>query len=85
MLEYSGFLARLKSFDVFGENFNMKLDKENSTLKSSVGSLISIIVYFVVITYAAVKIDTWFNKKDVDIMATKMADYLPNDYIFDYD
>ena len=35
------------------------------------------IVYFIVIVYAAVKIDVWIKKKDVDIMATKLADYLP--------
>ena len=34
--------------------------------------------------YACVKIDVWYSKKDVDIMATKLADYLPDDFIFDH-
>lgn len=63
----------------------MKLDKENSTLKTSVGSLSSLIAYLVIFLYAYVKIDVWIEKKDVDIMATKLADYLPYDYIFDHD
>ena len=63
----------------------MKLDKENSTLKTSVGSIVSILVYLIVILYAWVKVDVWFKKKDVDIMATKLTDYLPYNYIFDHD
>ena len=34
--------------------------------------------------YAYIKIDVWIEKKDVDIMASKLADYLPYDYIFDH-
>ena len=73
------------SFDFFGENFNMKLDKQNATLKTSVGSLVSILVFIIVTVYAYIKCDVWIEKKDVDIMATELADYLPYDYKFDYD
>ena len=54
-------------------------------MKTSVGSLISIFVFVIVFMYAYIKFDVWIKKKDVDIMATKLADYLPYEYIFDYD
>ena len=63
----------------------MKLDKENSTLKTTAGSLITIIVYLVIFFYVYIKIGVWINKKDVDIMATKLIDHLAYDYIFDHD
>ena len=63
----------------------MKLDKENSTLKTFVGSLITIIVHLVVFMYAYVQLDVWINKKDVDIMATTLNEHLPHDYIFDHE
>ena len=63
----------------------MKLDREIATLKTSVGSLVSILVFIIVMMYAYIKCDVWIEKKDVDIMATKLADYLPYDYKFDYD
>ena len=74
-----------KSFDAFGENFNMKLDKQNSVLKTSVGSLLTILAYLVVIMYTYLKVDVWVQKKDVDIMQTKMIDHFPNDYIVSHD
>ena len=70
-------IQKLKSFDFFGENFNMKLDKENSTLKTSVGALISIMLTFFIISYAYIKGEVWLEKKNIDIMATKLYDYLP--------
>ena len=63
----------------------MKLDRENSTLKTSVGSLFTVIVHLVLFLYAYIQIDVWIHKKDVDIMATKLIDHLPYDYIFDHD
>ena len=59
----------------------MKLDKQNSTLKTFVGSLLTILAYIVVIGYTYLKVDVWVGKKDVDIMSTKMIDHFANDYI----
>ena len=52
-------LGKLHSFDAFGENFNMKLDKENSVLSSSIGSVLTIIAYLAVFMYTYLKIDVW--------------------------
>ena len=49
---YFDLSQKLKYFDFFGEKFSMKLDKENSTLKTTAGSLITIIVYIVIFMYA---------------------------------
>ena len=57
----------------------MKLDKENSVLTTSVGSLLTVLAYLVVFMYTYLKVDVWVQKKDVDIMSTKMIDHLPND------
>ena len=83
--QYCNGLEMFKSFDAFGENFNMKLDKQNSVLKTSVGSLLTILAYLVVLLYTYLKVDVWVQKKDVDIMQTKMIDHFPNDYIVSHD
>ena len=63
----------------------MKLDKDNSVLNNSVGSVLTIIAYLGVIMYTYLKIDVWIQKKDIDIMATKLIDHLGEDYIFSHD
>ena len=50
----------------------MKLDKDNSVLNTTVGSVLTIIAYLAVFMYAYLKIDVWVQKKDIDIMATKL-------------
>ena len=78
-------MDKLMSFDAFGENFNMKLDQQNSILKTYVGSILTILAYSIVFMYTYLKSDTFINKKDVDIMSTVMIDHLPNDYIVSHD
>ena len=63
----------------------MKLDQENSILNTSVGAILTILVYSVVLMYTYLKVDTFINKKDVDIMSTKMIDHLSSDYIVSHD
>ena len=85
VLSDCNFLGKMQSFDAFGENFNMKLDKENSVLNSTVGSVFTIIAYLAVFMYTYLKIDVWIQKKDIDIMATKLIDHMAYDYIFSHD
>ena len=59
----------------------MKLDKENSILNTSVGSVLTIVAYLTIFLYAYLKSDVWLHKKDIDIMSTKMIDHLSNDFI----
>ena len=63
----------------------MKLDKENSTLKTYVGSVLTILAYLLIFTYAYLKADVWLNKKDIDIMSSTMIDNLTSDYIISRD
>ena len=63
----------------------MKLDKENSTLKTYVGSVLTILAYLSIFTYAYLKADVWLNKKDIDIMSSTMIDSLTSDYIVSRD
>ena len=79
------FVDKLQSLDAFGENFNMKLDKENEVLNSSFGSVLTIIAYLAVLMYTYLKFDVWIQKKDIDIMATTLIDHLSDDYIFGND
>ena len=59
----------------------MKLDKENSILNTYVGSVLTILAYLTIATYAYLKADVWLNKKDIDIMSSTMIDNLTSDYI----
>ena len=63
----------------------MKLDKENSTLKTYVGSVLTILAYLLIFTYAYLKADVWLNKKDIDIMSSTMIDNLTSDFIISRD
>ena len=63
----------------------MKLDKENSILKTNVGSVLTILAYLTILMYAYLKADVWLNKKDIDIMSSTMTDNLTSDYIISRD
>ena len=63
----------------------MKIDKGNSGLNTSFGSMLTILVYGTIVLYTYLKIDVWITKKDVDIMSTKMMDSIGSDYIVSND
>ena len=65
---FSDLSQKLTSLDVFEENFSMKIDKGNSGLNTSFGSMLTILVYGLIVLYTYLKIDVWITKKDVDIM-----------------
>ena len=75
--------SKFTSIDAFGENFDMKIDKSNDVLKTQFGSLLTILVYVIVIAYTYIKIDVLIEKKDVDIMSTTMIDSISTDFIAD--
>ena len=75
----------LMNRDLFGNEFRMRLDSGNTDLRSYVGSLMSLLVTFLVIIFAYLKAVILMHKKDVDILSTSLDNYFtPND-IFDYD
>ena len=63
----------------------MKLDKENSILNSSFGSVLTILVYLTIAIYSYLKADVWLNKKDIDIMSSTMIDHFDSDFVINAD
>ena len=61
----------------------MKLDKTTSNVQTFMGSICSILIIFVVGSYAYQKTDVWLNKKDNDIMSATQDQYLSPGYVFD--
>ena len=76
---------KLLALDAFEENFRMKLEKENSGLNTSFGSILTILVYCTVFLYTYMKVDVLIMKKDVDIMSTTMINSIPNDFVVSQD
>ena len=48
----------------------MKLDGGQSHLKSYFGSICSLMIFMLVLTYSLQKMDVLLNKKDVNVLAT---------------
>ena len=46
----------------------MKLDKENDTLQTSIGAILSFLIYMVIFAYAYVKFEVWITNNDNDII-----------------
>ena len=63
----------------------MKLDKENETLQTSIGSILTLIIYLIVSAYAYVKIEVWITKNDNDIMQSTQDGFFDTDYVFDFE
>lgn len=80
-----GLGEKLRALDAFEETFSMKLEKENSGLNTSFGSILTILVYLTVLMYTYMKVDVLIMKKDVDIMSTTMINSIPNDFVVSHD
>ena len=63
----------------------MKLDRDRQVVQSTMGSCFSVLVFALVIMYAYLKIDTFVNKKDVDVMSSMKTDHLSPDDIISLD
>ena len=63
----------------------MRIEKNESDLKTIVGSLFTILIYAVVALYMFQKIDVWLAKKDVDIMSSTQTGFFNDSYTFSYD
>ena len=48
----------------------MKLDKDRDNVHTIMGSICSLILILIVCAYTYIKVDVWYNKKDVDIMSS---------------
>lgn len=61
----------------------MRLDSGNGSLKSIVGSLMSLILLGVLLLFTYLKADVLINKKDVDVLSTINDNFYTSDDIFD--
>ena len=60
----------------------MKLDEGSDSIKSLMGSLCSILLSFLMITYAYQKMDILIARKDVDVLSTINNQHFTDDDIF---
>ena len=63
----------------------MRIQKNESDLKTIIGSLFTLLIYGVVALYMLQKIDVWLAKKDVDIMSSTQVGFFNDSYTFGYD
>ena len=60
----------------------MKLDEGSDSIRSLMGSLCSILLTFLMITYAYQKMDILIARKDVDVLSTINDQHFTDDDIF---
>ena len=75
----------LQSLDKFGEHFKMKIDEDESILQSTMGSILSIIMLFLIGLYAYQKTEVFLLKKGVDITSATNDSFFDDEYEFNYD
>ena len=63
----------------------MKLDGEKDNVSTVMGSICSLVLILIVCAYAYIKVDVWYNKKDVDIMSSTQKGHFGEEYVFDYE
>ena len=63
----------------------MKLDKENNTLQTWMGSILTLLLYIIVGAYAYMKAEVWITKNDFDIMQSTQEEFFDTDYVFDFE
>ena len=74
----------MQTVDQFGMPYRMKIDHEKSVLKSTLGSVCSILMAIVIFTYAYIKIEVFLLKSDVDIMQSTIDSFFEDDYEFSH-
>ena len=62
---------RLQNLDVFGEQFQEKLDADgHNKLPTWCGAFVTVLVAIVLLSYTYQKTDVWLGRKDIEIMAS---------------
>ena len=57
----------------------MKLDEGSDSIKSLMGSLCSIMLTILILSYAYQKMDVLIERKDIDVLSTTNEMYFPDD------
>ena len=63
----------------------MRVDQGHASLASPIGSILSIVLAVILLAYTALKVDSYVNKKGVDIKVTNNQDYYSSQYEFTAD
>ena len=63
----------------------MKIDEDKSFMRSTTGSICTVILFLVIGAYAYTKTDAWLMKKNVDIMAARNEEFFDEEYVFGYE
>ena len=76
------FKQKVLSLDAFGDVITMKFDGGKRSLHSFTGSILSILLFIILLTYTCFKIDTLVTKGKVDIVSAINENYYDEDFIF---
>ena len=60
----------------------MKIDEDKSILQSSMGSLLSFVMFLMVCVFAYLKIEMGITKEGVDIASATYDSYFDDEYVF---
>ena len=76
------FKQKVLNLDTFAENFTIKFDQGKSNFPTLIGSILSILMFALTITYTVQKTEIMFNKKGIDVITAEKTNYFPTDYKF---
>ena len=65
----SGLARHFRNFDRFGMGFRMKLDKASRVQRSIMGSCLTFVLGFIIISFAYTKFITLIEYNDIDIFS----------------
>ena len=76
------FKQKVLSLDTFAENFTIKFDQGKSNFPTLIGSILSILMFALTITYTVQKTEIMFNKKGIDVITAEKTNHFPAEYTF---
>ena len=75
----------LKSMEIFGQNFEMKIKDDRNEQNSWVGFCFTILLTLIMSVFCYAKVLVLIEKKDVDVRSVLVESYLDQTYKFDAD
>ena len=70
------------SLDTFAENFTIKFDQGKSNFPTLIGSVFSILMFALTISYTVQKAEIMLNKKGLDVLTAVKTNHFPPEYQF---
>ena len=70
------------SLDQFPGSYRMKLEDGNESVSSPLGSIMSILLFLVLIGFSTSKMIVFFGKHDINILQTTQINYFDDKYEF---